>query len=104
MRAARSKTARSPRRSRSARPKRKDITSALVLVERFGLDGKPPRSLEEVSARYGISRISVRLLEGRLLRALRAGARRPTTASSRPGESPGLVAPAGFSLDHEAQP
>jgi DNA-directed RNA polymerase sigma subunit (sigma70/sigma32) len=36
---------------------------AAILVERYGLDGEPPRSIAEVAERYGISRLEVRFLE-----------------------------------------
>jgi RNA polymerase primary sigma factor len=43
-----------------------------VLVERFGLGGQPPKTLEEVGALLGITRERVRQLETRALRELRA--------------------------------
>jgi DNA-directed RNA polymerase sigma subunit (sigma70/sigma32) len=43
-----------------------------ILVERYGLDGQSPCSLEEVSERHGLSRLDVRLIESRVLRALAA--------------------------------
>lgn len=42
-----------------------------VLVLRFGLDGEPPRTLEEVGTVLGITRERVRQLETRALRELR---------------------------------
>ncbi len=44
----------------------------LVLVQRFGLGGATPRTLEEVGAGLGITRERVRQLESRALRELRA--------------------------------
>ena len=43
-----------------------------VVVERFGLDGVKPRTLEEVGSNLGITRERVRQLEARALRELRA--------------------------------
>ncbi|HEX6701629.1 MAG TPA: sigma-70 family RNA polymerase sigma factor [Gaiellaceae bacterium] len=42
-----------------------------VLALRFGLDGQPPQTLEEVGAGLGITRERVRQLESRALRELR---------------------------------
>jgi RNA polymerase primary sigma factor len=42
-----------------------------VLERRFGLDGRPPETLEEVGAGLGITRERVRQLESRALRELR---------------------------------
>lgn len=42
-----------------------------VIVLRFGLDGEPPRTLEEVGVTLGITRERVRQLETRALRELR---------------------------------
>jgi RNA polymerase primary sigma factor len=43
-----------------------------VLMRRFGLDGNPPQTLEEVGESLGITRERVRQLEARALRELRA--------------------------------
>jgi RNA polymerase primary sigma factor len=43
-----------------------------VLIERFGLDGSKPKTLEEVGSGLGITRERVRQLETRALRELRA--------------------------------
>jgi RNA polymerase primary sigma factor len=43
-----------------------------VVLRRFGLDGQPPQTLEEVGAELGITRERVRQLETRALRELRA--------------------------------
>jgi RNA polymerase primary sigma factor len=43
-----------------------------VLMRRFGLDGYPPQTLEQVGAGLGITRERVRQLEARALRELRA--------------------------------
>jgi RNA polymerase primary sigma factor len=43
-----------------------------VLMRRFGLDGNPPQTLEQVGASLGITRERVRQLEARALRELRS--------------------------------
>jgi RNA polymerase primary sigma factor len=43
-----------------------------VVARRFGLDGQPPQTLEEVGVGLGITRERVRQLESRALRQLRA--------------------------------
>jgi RNA polymerase primary sigma factor len=42
-----------------------------VVSRRFGLDGEPPQTLEEVGSDLGITRERVRQLESRALRELR---------------------------------
>ena len=56
------------------------LTLALVLVERFGLDGLPPRSIAEVAERYGLTRLDVRFLEikGLLLMKSSLGSKVPS--------------------------
>jgi len=70
-----------PEQETSDRLRAKELQAALqrlqprqqrVLVERFGLDGQPPKTLEEVGASLGITRERVRQLETRALRDLRA--------------------------------
>jgi RNA polymerase sigma factor (sigma-70 family) len=43
-----------------------------VLTLRFGLDGRPARTLEQVGTEIGVTRERVRQLEARALRELRA--------------------------------
>ena len=43
-----------------------------VVLRRFGLDGLPPQTLEEVGTELGITRERVRQLETRALRELRS--------------------------------
>src|SRR5690242_2635876 len=45
-----------------------------VLQRRFGLDGEPPQTLEELGAELGITRERVRQIETQALRQLRLGA------------------------------
>lgn len=42
-----------------------------VIIQRFGLDGKPPRTLEDVAANYGITRERIRQIENKAMRRLR---------------------------------
>jgi RNA polymerase primary sigma factor len=46
----------------------------LVIARRFGLDGQPPQTLEQVGTELGITRERVRQLESRALRELRSQA------------------------------
>jgi RNA polymerase primary sigma factor len=70
-----------PDESTSQKLRRTELAEALhrlnprmrrVLSLRFGLDGEPPQTLEEVGAGLGITRERVRQLESRALRELRA--------------------------------
>src|SRR5437870_3634282 len=70
-----------PDETTSTKLRRKELAEALlrlnprmrrVLALRFGLDGEPPQTLEEVGAGLGITRERVRQLESRALRELRA--------------------------------
>jgi RNA polymerase primary sigma factor len=46
----------------------------IVIARRFGLDGQPPQTLEQVGAELGVTRERVRQLESRALRELRSQA------------------------------
>jgi RNA polymerase primary sigma factor len=70
-----------PDETTSQKLRQKELADALlrlnprmrrVLSLRFGLDGEPPQTLEEVGAGLGITRERVRQLESRALRELRA--------------------------------
>jgi RNA polymerase primary sigma factor len=70
-----------PDEETSQKLRRKELAEALlrlsprmqrVLVLRFGLDGQPPQTLEEVGSGLGITRERVRQLESRALRELRS--------------------------------
>src|SRR6266498_1710615 len=70
-----------PDETTSQKLRRKELSEAMlrlnprmrrVLSLRFGLDGDPPQTLEEVGAGLGITRERVRQLESRALRELRA--------------------------------
>ena len=61
-----------------------------VVLRRFGLDGQPPQTLEEVGNDLGITRERVRQLESRALRELRRshrGCRSTCRRNSRPFEA-----------------
>src|SRR5262249_26781065 len=51
-----------------------DERARAVVVARFGLDGKPPRTLAEVASGYGLSREGVRQIERRALERMRRAA------------------------------
>jgi RNA polymerase primary sigma factor len=70
----------SPDTATAERLRTAELTTALaklnprmrfVLTSRFGLDGEPPKTLEEVGAKLKITRERVRQLESRALRELR---------------------------------
>src|SRR5213078_1348098 len=70
-----------PDESTSKKLRRNELAEALLLLNprmqrvlslRFGLNGEPPQTLEEVGAGLGITRERVRQLESRALRELRA--------------------------------
>jgi RNA polymerase primary sigma factor len=70
-----------PDESTSKKLRRSELADALLLLNprmqrvlslRFGLNGEPPQTLEEVGAGLGITRERVRQLESRALRELRA--------------------------------
>ena len=70
-----------PDETTSTKLRRKELAEALlrlnprmrrVLSLRFGLNGEPPQTLEQVGAGLGITRERVRQLESRALRELRA--------------------------------
>ena len=70
-----------PDETTSHKLRRKELAEALlrlnprmrrVLSLRFGLNGEPPQTLEEVGIGLGITRERVRQLESRALRELRA--------------------------------
>jgi RNA polymerase primary sigma factor len=72
-----------PDEETSQKLRRKELAEALlrlnprmqrVLALRFGLDGQPPQTLEEVGSGLGITRERVRQLESRALRDLRSAA------------------------------
>jgi RNA polymerase primary sigma factor len=70
----------SPDGATSAHARTADLAEAIerlnprmkhVVLRRFGLDGQPPQTLEEVGTDLGITRERVRQLETRALRELR---------------------------------
>jgi RNA polymerase primary sigma factor len=50
---------------------RLDKREATILTRRFGLDGEPPQTLEEVGAQFGVTRERVRQIQNIALRKLR---------------------------------
>ena len=42
-----------------------------VLIERFGLDGKDPRTLEQLGKKFGVTRERIRQIEAKGLRKMR---------------------------------
>jgi len=50
---------------------RLDAREAAILNRRFGLDGNPPQTLEEVGAQFGVTRERVRQIQNIALRKLR---------------------------------
>ena len=60
-----------------------------VVVRRFGLDGEPPQTLEEVGVDLGITRERVRQLETRALNELRRSLRGSSSTSRRNVPEPG---------------
>jgi RNA polymerase primary sigma factor len=50
---------------------RLDAREAAILNRRFGLDGNPPQTLEEVGAQFGVTRERVRQIQNMALRKLR---------------------------------
>jgi len=59
-----------------------------IMVLRFGLDRREPRTLEEVGGHFGLTRERIRQIEAVALKRLRrlvgAGVRRPVVAKARP--------------------
>jgi len=53
-----------------------DPRAHAVLVARYGLDGQPPRTLQEIAHQFGLTRERVRQIEARALRHLRGPALR----------------------------
>ena len=48
-----------------------DPLQRLILIRRFGLDGRPPQTLDEIGTRFGLSRERVRQMQNRALATLR---------------------------------
>jgi RNA polymerase primary sigma factor len=74
-------TSESPDAASAVQARSQELTAALerlnprmkqVLLRRFGLDGRPPQTLEEVGRDLGVTRERVRQLETRALRELRS--------------------------------
>jgi RNA polymerase primary sigma factor len=82
-----------------------------VLELRYGLDGKPPRTLDEVGRTYGVTRERIRQIENQSLKRLRgldesqalSDAAAPETAGPRRRNAPILATPGAagpFRLRH----
>jgi len=54
-----------------ATPTKTSTLLAEILIERYGLDGAPPRSVAEVAEKHGLTRLAVRALEGPLVAQIR---------------------------------
>jgi hypothetical protein len=60
--------------------------AAVILVERYGLDGKAPRSLAEVAEKHGMTRLAVRQVESRVLASLKKAVKNGAGATRRETE------------------
>jgi DNA-directed RNA polymerase sigma subunit (sigma70/sigma32) len=49
-----------------------DPVEHTVITARYGLDGRPPRSMKEIHAELGLSRAELRLIMGSALEKLRS--------------------------------
>jgi RNA polymerase primary sigma factor len=62
---------------------RLDERESRILVLRFGLGDKPPKTLEEVGHEFGVTRERIRQLEGLALKKLRAAMQKRDTCGIR---------------------